>query len=153
MKSLELVVPPPAVAAITAVAMWGVSLGTRAFLLPSSVRLSVFVVLLLAGLTFSLSGVLFFRRAGTTVNPTKPENASSLVRTGVYGVTRNPMYVGLSLVLLAWAVFLASPWALIGVLGFVLYISHFQIAPEERALAKLFGTEYSEYQSKVRRWL
>ena len=63
------------------------------------------------------------------------------------------MYVGLSCVLVAWAVFLSSGWALLGPVAFVLYISRFQIAPEERALVKLFGSEYANYQAKVRRWL
>jgi protein-S-isoprenylcysteine O-methyltransferase Ste14 len=75
------------------------------------------------------------------------------VCSGIYQVSRNPMYVGLALFLTAWAVYLSSIWACLGVLGFVLYISRFQIAPEERALTKIFGTEFTNYQSKVRRWL
>jgi protein-S-isoprenylcysteine O-methyltransferase Ste14 len=63
------------------------------------------------------------------------------------------MYVGLSFALFAWAIFLSSAWALLGLLAFVLYIGRFQIAPEERALSKLFGSEYTAYQAKVRRWL
>ncbi len=83
----------------------------------------------------------------------KPEAASSLVVTGIYKVTRNPMYVGLSFLLLAWAVFLWSAWALLGPLVFLAYIFRFQIAPEERALATLFGADYSAYKARVRRWL
>jgi len=63
------------------------------------------------------------------------------------------MYVGLLCVLVAWAVFLSSAWALLGPVAFVLYITRFQIEPEERALAKLFASEYTDYQAKVRRWL
>ena len=76
-----------------------------------------------------------------------------MVSTGIYRVTRNPMYLGLSLVLVAWAVFLSSAWALLGVAAFVLYMDRLQIAPEERALSKLFGSEYTAYRAKVRRWL
>ena len=83
----------------------------------------------------------------------KPQAASSLVVAGVYKITRNPMYLGLSLVLVGWAVFLWSAWALLGPVVFVAYISRFQIAPEERVLASLFGSEYSAYKTKVRRWL
>ena len=83
----------------------------------------------------------------------KPQAASSLVIVGVYKLTRNPMYLGLSLVLLGWAVFLWSAWALLGPIVFIAYISRFQIAPEERVLATLFGAEYSAYKAKVRRWL
>jgi len=56
-------------------------------------------------------------------------------------------------VLLAWAVFLSSPWGLLGPLAFVLYMNRFQIMPEEKILLGMFGTAYSAYQSKVRRWL
>jgi protein-S-isoprenylcysteine O-methyltransferase Ste14 len=83
----------------------------------------------------------------------KPASASSLVSSGVYRITRNPMYVGVLLVLVAWATFLAAPLALPGPLAFVLYIGRFQIAPEEAVLGKLFGAEYAEYKAKVRRWL
>lgn len=153
MKSLELKIPPPAVAALIVAAMWGISLITPLLDVPLFTRVSAAIVLALTGGGFSLAGVISFRRAKTTVNPMKPETATSLVSSGIYSVTRNPMYVGLLLVLLAWAIYLSSAWALLGPVGFVLYISRFQIAPEERVLSTLFGSEYTAYQSKVRRWL
>ncbi|HEY8052299.1 MAG TPA: isoprenylcysteine carboxylmethyltransferase family protein [Steroidobacteraceae bacterium] len=153
MASLEVKIPPPAVAGIIAIAMWGTSRLAPLLQLPGTVRFGAAAAILLAGIGFSAGGVFAFRRARTTVNPTKPEQASSLVSAGIYQVTRNPMYVGLACVLVAWAVFLSSAWALPGPVAFVLYIGRFQITPEERALAKLFGTEYADYQSKVRRWL
>lgn len=63
------------------------------------------------------------------------------------------MYVGVGLVLVAWAVFLSSVWALLGPVAFVLFITRFQIVPEERALARRFGGEYASYKARVRRWL
>lgn len=153
MRSLELMVPPPAVAAVVALAMWGISLVTPPLYMPAAVRLAACAAFALVGVVFSVAGVVSFRRARTTVDPTKPEAASSLVSSGIYHVTRNPMYVGLSFVLFAWAIFLSSAGALLGLLAFVLYIARFQIAPEERALSKLFGSEYTAYQAKVRRWL
>jgi protein-S-isoprenylcysteine O-methyltransferase Ste14 len=153
MKALEVKVPPPAVAAGIAVAMWGASQLAPLLQVPSALRLGAAGAIVSVGIGFSAAGVLAFRRARTTVNPTKPEQASSLVSSGVYRITRNPMYVGLSFVLVAWAVFLSSAWALLGPVAFVLYIGRLQIAPEERALAKLFGSEYADYRAKVRRWL
>jgi protein-S-isoprenylcysteine O-methyltransferase Ste14 len=153
MRSLELIVPPPAVAAVGAIAMWGISSVAPSVYMPAAVRLAACAAFALVGVVFSVAGVVSFRRARTTVDPTNPEAASSLVSSGIYHVTRNPMYVGLSFVLLAWAIFLSSAWALLGLLAFVLYISRFQIAPEERALSKLFGSEYTAYKAKVRRWL
>ena len=153
MPTLENKIPPPIIAALLAVAMWWGSSVAPAVELNSSVRQIIIVLLLVLGASVDIAAILAFRRAITTVNPIKPEKASSLVRSGIYQVSRNPMYVGLALFLLAWAVYLSSVWACLGVLGFVLYINRFQIAPEEQALTKNFGAEYVNYQSKVRRWL
>jgi protein-S-isoprenylcysteine O-methyltransferase Ste14 len=153
MSSLELKIPPPAVAAVVAVAMWGASRLAPLIQVPSALRLAAAAAIALVGIGFSAAGVLAFRRARTTVNPTTPEKATALVSSGAYRITRNPMYVGLAWVLVAWAVFLSSGWALLGVVAFVLYIGRFQIAPEERALAQLFGSEYAAYRARVRRWL
>jgi protein-S-isoprenylcysteine O-methyltransferase Ste14 len=153
MPSLELKIPPPVVAILTCAVMWGVSLVLPLLEMPLLVRAVAAFAIASVGGVFSLAGGIRFRRAKTTVNPMKPDRASSLVTSGVYRITRNPMYLGLFLVVLAWAVFLAAPWVLLGPLAFLLYISRFQITPEERALQTLFGTEYTAYQSRVRRWL
>ena len=83
----------------------------------------------------------------------KPEAASSLVTGGIYRVTRNPMYVGLLFVLVAWAAFLWAPWAMLGPILFVTYMNRFQIRPEERTLMRTFGDDYARYKIAVRRWL
>ena len=153
MQALELKIPPPAVGVLIAGAMWGISLVAPLFELPAFIRIGAAVTIALVGGGFSLAGVVSFRRARTTVNPMKPETTSSLVCSGVYRVTRNPMYVGLLFVLVAWAVFLSSAWALFGPLVFAFYMNRFQITPEERVLSAMFGTEYSAYKSRVRRWL
>ena len=153
MHAIELKVPPPIVALVLAIAMWFLSrLPASPEALPV-VRLLLVVGLAAVGAAVSLSGVLAFRHAKTTVNPLKPESSSSLVTTGVYKITRNPMYVGMLFLLFAWAVFLWSVWSLLGPLGFAAYMGRFQIAPEERVLASLFGAEYAEYKARVRRWL
>jgi protein-S-isoprenylcysteine O-methyltransferase Ste14 len=100
-----------------------------------------------------LAGIISFRRAQTTINPLKPAAATALVTSGVFRYTRNPMYLGMLIVLLGWAVFLSASAALVGVLAFAAYIQRFQIRPEERALAALFGKTFTDYQSTVRRWL
>jgi protein-S-isoprenylcysteine O-methyltransferase Ste14 len=153
MQALELKIPPPAVAVLIAGVMWGISLVAPLLGVPAVIRVVVAVTIALAGAGFSLAGVISFRRAKTTVNPMKPETTSALVCSGIYRVTRNPMYVGLLLVLVAWAAFLSTAWALLGPLAFVLYINRFQIAPEERVLSAMFGMDYAAYKSRVRRWL
>ena len=153
MRALELKVPPPLVALLIAAAMWGISLATPLADVPARIRLGAAIAIALAGVATAISGVAAFRRAKTTVNPLKPETSSSLVTSGIYRLTRNPMYVGLALVLIAWAVFLSSAWTFPGPLAFALYITRFQIMPEERVLLGMFGETYSAYQAKVRRWL
>lgn len=153
MRSLETRIPPPVVALISAALMWGIA--RYAPLWHLQVPLKIVVVSVLGGLgaLCAISGALSFRRARTTIDPMKPQEASTLVCTGIYRVTRNPMYLGLAMLLTAWAVYLDSVESLLGVLGFVFYVHGFQILPEERALVEVFGEEYRAYQSRVRRWL
>ena len=110
-------------------------------------------VLVIVGALVIFAGVATFARHKTTVNPFKPATASSLVDTGIYGRTRNPMYVGVALVLLGYAAFLSHPLSLIAALLFPAYIHRFQIAPEERALDSVFGEAYEAYKKRVPRWL
>jgi protein-S-isoprenylcysteine O-methyltransferase Ste14 len=106
-----------------------------------------------AGALISGAGVVQFRRAKTTVNPTTPQASSSLVLAGVYRWTRNPMYLGFLVALIGVALWLASPAALLVLPLFVRYMNRFQIVPEERALAARFGASFEQYRRSVRRWL
>jgi len=109
--------------------------------------------LALLGLAVAAAGVAAFRRHQTTVNPFQPATASTLVERGIYRRTRNPMYVGVTLALLGYAAFLSHPLALLLVALFPAYIQVFQIAPEERALDRIFGEAYARYKERVPRWL
>jgi protein-S-isoprenylcysteine O-methyltransferase Ste14 len=152
MRTLELKILPDAVAIIVAVCMWIVSLTVVPFRLPVTMRVAG-VILIVVGLgVVQLAGVSF-RRARTTVDPTKPGAASVLVVSGLYHFSRNPMYLGMALVLFGWAFFLLNALSIAFVALFVFYIDRFQIVPEERALSALFGTEYDSYRAGVRRWL
>ena len=153
MRAIELTVPPPVVAVAIAGAMWGVSRITPLLDVPSVIRVASATTIALIGVGFDLAGLLSFWRARTTINPMKPQATSSVVCSGAYRVSRNPMYLGLLLLLVAWAIFLSSAWAMVGPLAFVFYMNRFQIAPEERVLSAMFGKDYSDYQSRVRRWL
>jgi protein-S-isoprenylcysteine O-methyltransferase Ste14 len=154
MSALELKVPPPAVALAIAGLMWGVERCATAFAVEAPEHSLISALIAAVGLALSISGVVTFRRAKTTVNPTTPSASSSLVDWGVYKMTRNPMYLGLLFILIGWAVFLSNALAALLLLPtYVLYINQFQIVPEERALTSLFGRDYIAYQSRVRRWL
>lgn len=153
MASLELSVPPPVVAAMALPPMWLLARLLPPVEAPAGSRVALALCIAAIGLAFSIAGALAFRRAGTTVNPMRPERATTLVTTGVYRITRNPMYVGLMFALLAWAVFLASPLSLAGPVLFIAYIDRFQIKPEEAILTAKFGSVYEQYKSTARRWL
>ena len=153
MRHLELKIPPPLVALLCVAAMWSVSRITPVLGLTKDIRWLLTGVFVLVGVSFDLRGLLVFLRARTSINPMKPNQASSLVVTGVYRRTRNPMYVGLACMLVAVAIFLDAPVALIGVGAFVGYITRFQIQPEERVLRQKFGDAYRDYCARVPRWL
>ena len=145
-------IPPPLVFALVGLAMWW----TRGFpgeiVMGAMVRITLAVIIASAGFALGLAAVIAFLRARTTVDPYRPETASSLVTAGVYHLTRNPMYLGLAVVLLAWAVYLAACAAFAGPPLFAAYITCFQIIPEERVLARKFGAAFTAYRNKVRRW-
>lgn len=153
MRSLELKVPPPALALGIAVLMWLLSRIAPALAFEFAAGSLIGSVLALVGIATSVAGVVTFARAKTTLNPTTPQASTSLVSGGIYRVTRNPMYLGLLLILTAWAFYLSNvlPFLLLPV--YIFYINRFQIAPEERALSSLFGREFASYQSRVRRWI
>ncbi|HUS25564.1 MAG TPA: isoprenylcysteine carboxylmethyltransferase family protein [Candidatus Binatia bacterium] len=153
MRALELKVPPPVVTLITAGAMWGVSRLDASLSLPADVRVDAALITGVVGLAVMLAAVWSFRRDQTTINPMRPQESSKLVSTGVFALTRNPMYLGMTLLLVAWAAYLATAWALLGPVLFVAYITRFQILPEERALSGLFGSSFAAYMARVRRWL
>ena len=153
MRHLELKIPPPLVALLCVAAMWSLSRIIPALGLTRDIRWLLTGVFVLVGISFDLRGLLVFLRARTSINPMKPHQASSLIVTGVYRRTRNPMYVGLASMLVAITIFLDAPVALIGVGAFVGYITRFQIQPEERALRQKFGKAYRDYCEQVPRWL
>jgi protein-S-isoprenylcysteine O-methyltransferase Ste14 len=151
--TLELKIPPVAVALITAAGMWFAARAVPGMEVsfPGSEVVSGLVAA--SGGIIALLGVVAFGRAGTTVNPMKPGSSSSLVVAGIYSVTRNPMYLGLLLVLLAWAIYLANILTVLFLPAFVWYMNRYQIEPEERALTSLFGPEFTAYAARVRRWI
>jgi protein-S-isoprenylcysteine O-methyltransferase Ste14 len=146
-------IPPLAVVAGTALAMWLAARALPAWRFDFPGREMATALLAVGGVSVCVAGVLEFRRARTTVNPMRTGAASALVTGGIYRFTRNPMYLGFALVLFGWALYLAHPVALLGVPACVLWIDLMQIPHEERALATLFGEKFARYCARVRRWL
>lgn len=153
MKRLELRVPPLALFVVFAVAIWAVSRYFPAANLASPGRQTIALISLLLGLAVVSAGVFEFRRRKTTMSPFSPERTASVVSSGIYRWTRNPMYLGMALALFGVAVWQANLFGFAAVLLFCAYLTRFQIVPEERMLLKLFGEEFAAYMNQVRRWI
>jgi protein-S-isoprenylcysteine O-methyltransferase Ste14 len=151
MRALELRIPPLLLVLVVAMGM-----ALSAFVVPAALvvpaRQAVAAALAVAGVLLALAGVLAFRRHRTTVNPMTPGKSSALVATGIYRLSRNPMYLGFLLLLGGWGAYLANAVALLWLPAFVVYMNRFQIQPEERALTQRFGEQYLAYCRAVRRW-
>lgn len=152
-RILRLRIPPLAVAALAGGLGWLIPRIAPSLNFEFSTRAELAAAFGVLGILCSVLGVAAFRRARTTVNPLAPDAATALVISGIYRVTRNPMYLGFLLLLLAEIIWLANPAALLVAPAFVLYLNRFQIAPEEAALRSRFGAEFQSYTHRVRRWI
>ncbi|MEN9674864.1 MAG: hypothetical protein RIS76_760 [Verrucomicrobiota bacterium] len=153
MQRLENRIPPTLSAILTGAAMWVATGEPGTIPIPLPVRTLLTGSLALVAVALEGLAILAFRRARTSFNPVRIGSASRVVTTGIFRHTRNPMYLGLVVALGAWAVWLSSPWALIGPALFAGFTHRFQILPEERVLTALFGRDFEDYQRRVRRWL
>jgi protein-S-isoprenylcysteine O-methyltransferase Ste14 len=150
---LERRVPPPLLTLALALAMWAAAPRAASPELAASWRTALALAVSALAAAFGLPALRAFRRAGTTVDPVRIDRASALVTSGIYRVTRNPMYVSLTLLLVAWALWLGALWAWAGPLALALWLDRFQIRPEEKAMTARFGDGYRRYQAQVRRWV
>ena len=144
-------IPPPIVTLICALIIYFSSLFFSSYTFPLFNALSI--LSLGSGLLLIFLAVNSFKKSQTTINPLQPDLASSLVTDGVFKYSRNPMYLGMLFIL----IFISLRFNLIGgslvALGFVIYITKYQIVPEEIAMVKLFNDKFIAYKSRVRRWL
>lgn len=155
MRWLACRIPPPLLALLCG---WGMALAARRWPqwplpLPEGVSLAVSGGLLLLAVLLEGSAVWAFMQRGTTVSPLQPQRSSQLVVSGFFRYSRNPMYLGMLCLLLAWGVWLGQGAAVPGPLLWALWIDRLQIVPEERALRARFGDAYAAYCQRVRRWL
>jgi len=145
-------IPPPVWTLIVGAAMWVLNRTYPALcVIPAPWNLLGCLVMAIAPIP-PIAAFIQFSRAHTTVNPHKPDAATTLVTSGVYAWTRNPMYLGLSILLLGWAIKLGNLSSLWGPVLFVPLIRFIQIGPEEDALRRRFPEEYEAYLLNVNRW-
>ncbi len=110
------------------------------------------ILLVLSGV-FGLMGLFQFYSNGTSIDPHKPQKTTALVTGGIYQYSRNPMYLALFFLLIAYASLLQNVLNLFLFPVFIWYINRYQIIPEEEVMEEKFAEEYREYKSKVHRWL
>lgn len=151
--SLKLKIPPPVQGLIWGLIMWGVAQVMSGWNHTFSGQKYVGFALIFVGLSIEFISAAAFFRQKTTVNPLKPENATSLVSSGLYKISRNPMYLGLLTLLSGWAVILGNPVNIAALAAFVAGMNWLQIIPEEKHLTRKFGQSYKDYKRRVRRWI
>lgn len=153
MKFLENKIPPIVIVAICAALMWLLSAFATAITLDQSWSRCLAGSFFLLGSGIMLAAAYQFYRHKTTLNPSQPQRAQALVASGIYSLSRNPIYLGYGLWLLAVASWLQTPLVAACALIYGWYITVFQILPEERALSEIFGESFSKYKTKAHRWL
>ena len=151
---MHLRIPPPIVALIGILLIFLSKDYILILYLHPYLQNTLSILFLVIGFVIILSATKEFKKSNTTVNPMKPETSTSLVTSGIFKYTRNPMYLGLSSILLASCFYFSSLLRIIVYVPFfILYITVFQIIPEEEVMKSLFNDEYLDYCSKVRRWI
>lgn len=151
-NALELKVPPLALVFLFGGLMWLVSPYSM-FTIALPWRSVSSLIFYIVGSAIVLAGVLTFRRMKTTVNPLTPEATTTMVTSGIYRFTRNPMYLGFLLMLVGLAIYLSNLLAFAFLPLFVWYMNRFQILPEERALGTKYSEAFTVYKRSVRRWV
>lgn len=151
-KQAAMKIPPPIYALSAAFLMWATTrLPAPGWNIPA---LAFFgYAFIAAGLLIDLSAIWQFRRVATTINPMRPENSTSLVTSGIFSYTRNPMYLGMVFILTGVAILLQNLLPFLVIPAFIWLLTKVQIIPEERALTGLFGDIFTNYTRTTRRWL
>ena len=150
---MKLVVPPPFVAFVAAAGMWGLDQSLPVFQIEFGVQRETAILVAGLGFLIDMRSMFGFFAAKTTIDPVRPDATSSLVTDGLYRFSRNPMYIGLALMLTGWMIWLGQPVNLLLLAVFIWFVTEFQIKPEEAVLREKFGEAYEAYCARVRRWV
>ena len=148
---METKIPPPIVTLLFGLSIYF----SRGIFQATEIKYSVYIAILflILGLSVLISAVRLFRKDKTTVNPLSPEQTTKLVTDGIFKYSRNPMYLGMTFILGAIAIFFNMIGGIILIPLFCFYITKFQIIPEERAMSNLFHQDFDKYKQTTRRWI
>lgn len=148
---MKLKIPPPLLFLSCIIIIW--LLPNNAMSISDMTRYVIAGGFMLIGIVIASLSLYAFYQARTTLHPKKLEQTSSLVTHGIFRFSRNPMYLSLVIWLLAWMIFLTNLWGLVVIIGFMFYLTQFQIKPEEQMLQQKFGQIFLQYKQSVRRWI
>lgn|SRR5690554_4729581 len=152
-SNLELRIPPLVLMILVALTMWLAAASVPVVIVTFAGQMAVALILAIVGVQLAISATRTFYDRKTTVNPLTPDESSSLITDGVFKLSRNPIYLGMTLILAGLAVWLGALTSLLGVPLFVIYMTRLQIIPEERSLQAQFGQAFSAYCQRTRRWI
>jgi len=144
-------IPPPIVTLVFAALIYFSSEWSPSIVFLGQNLISLFLMML--GFLVLLIAISAFIKLKTTINPLKPEAATSLITTGIFKLSRNPMYLGMLLLIISLWIKTGAVLGFILVAGFIAYLNYFQIFPEEQAMKRLLSDKYKTYCQQVRRWL
>ncbi|MEG3179666.1 methyltransferase family protein [Sphingomonas sp. LT1P40] len=148
------IAPPPLIFLAFLIAGVALEYGvvrTQGLDMPASLRWTAVALFALAGAAFIAAAVRNFGKAGTPPPPWQPTTA--LVVTGIYRFTRNPMYLGMTLLYIALGIAANAPVVFWLLIPLIMTIHYGVIVREERYMAAKFGTPYIDYAHRVPRWL
>ena len=144
-------IPPPIVVLILVISTYFSSKKIDLIHIPFQTLISIFI--LFVGILILLNPVLKFKKSKTTINPIKFKKVKKLVTSGIYKYSRNPMYLGLLMIVISSTIFYLNIYSILTPLFFYLWINRFQIKREEIFLTEKFGKEYLSYKNTTRRWI
>tara|TARA_B100001287_G_scaffold170459_1_gene143471 strand:- start:161 stop:604 length:444 start_codon:yes stop_codon:yes gene_type:complete len=144
-------IPPPLIVLVLIVSIYFSSKKIDLINMPLQLEISIFI--LSAGILIFVNPVLQFIKSKTTVNPIQFEDVNKLVTSGIFKYSRNPMYLGMLMIVLSTSIFYLNIYSILTPLLFILWINKFQIKREEEFLIEKFGDEYLSYKKKTRRWI
>ena len=144
-------IPPPLIVLTLIISIYFSSKKIDLINMPLQLEISIFI--LSAGILIFVNPVLQFIKSKTTVNPIQFEDVNKLVTSGIFKYSRNPMYLGMLMIVLSTSIFYLNIYSILTPLLFILWINKFQIKREEEFLIEKFGDEYLSYKKKTRRWI
>lgn len=146
-------IPPPILTVLAIAAIWAIAKFSPFTKVVFPYQNLVAYAVAAIGIIILVNAGILFKSKKTTVNPFAPQKTSAIVGTGIYKLSRNPMYLGMLLVIIAAGIWSGAILSLAPILIFFIYITRSQILPEEKALEEKFGQAYLDYKSRVRRWI